>query len=97
MSLQRRTLQETITSLPPEAVLEAAREFFVRRNPIYAAFVEQESDRHISLRGQGGEEIVIGVIPAASGTRVSGATYLFDAQVGRFLALLPPASGTEAA
>lgn len=90
-------MQETTTSLPPEAVLDAAREFFARRNPLYAAFVEQESDRHVSLRGQGGEEVVIGVSPAANGTRVTGSTYMFDAQVGRFLSLLPPASGTEAA
>ena len=59
MSLQRRTLQETTTSLAPAQVLAAARDFFARRNPIYAAFVEQESDSHLSLRGQGGEEIVL--------------------------------------
>ena len=95
MSLQRRTLQETSTALAPAEVLKAAREFFVRRNSLYAAFVEQESASHISLRGQGGEEIVVGVAPDGGNTRVSAASYMFDAQIGRFFSTLAPA--TEAA
>jgi hypothetical protein len=94
MSGQRRTLHDTTTSLPPAAVLTAAREFFSRRNSIYSAFVEQESDVHVSLRGQGGEEIVIGVLPSGANTRVTGASYMFDAQISRFFATLPV---TEAA
>lgn len=97
MSGQRRTLQEAHTSLGAAEVLRAAREFFARRHSIYAAFVEQESDHHLSLRGQGGEEIAIGVTPAGPNTRVTGASYMFDGQVGRFLATLPPAAATEAA
>lgn len=97
MSRQRHTLQETTTSLPPAEVLRAAREFFARRHSIYAAFVEQESERHLSLRGQGGEEIVIGVGADGSRTRVTGSSYMFDAQVARFFASLPPASASEAA
>ena len=51
-----------------------------------------------ALRGQGGEEVLIGATPATDGggTRVTGSTYLFDAQVARFFATLPPAA-TEAA
>lgn len=90
MSLQRRTLLETSTTLAPADVLAAAREFFARRNSLYAAFVEQESDVHLSMRGQGGEEIVIGVAPDGSNTRVTGATYMFDAQLSRFFSVLPP-------
>ena len=86
-----RTLQETRTSLAPDAVLDAARGFFARRPSIYAAFIEQESPTHISLRGQGGEEIVIGVRPAAGGTAVTGSTYMFDQQLERFFTTLPPA------
>lgn len=92
MSLQRRTLLETTTSLAPAQVLGAAREFFTRRNSIYAAFVEQESERHISLRGQGGEEIVVAVSPSGPNTRVTGASYMFDAQVSRFFSILPAAT-----
>ena len=72
MSLQRRTLQETTTAMSPADVLAAARSFFSRRHSIYAAYTEQESAHHLSLRGQGGEEIVIGVLPQGSGTRVTG-------------------------
>lgn len=86
-----RTLMEATTSLAPADVLVAAKSFFARRNTIYAAFVEQESATHVSLRGQGGEEIVIGVRPIAGGTAVTGSTYMFDMQVQRFFATLPPA------
>jgi hypothetical protein len=95
MSTQRRTLLEVRTSLTPDTVLGAAKEFFARRNSIYAAFVEQESARHLSLRGQGGEEIVIGVVAQEAGTRVTGSSYMFDAQLSRFFAMLPPLDGAE--
>jgi hypothetical protein len=92
MSQQRRTLQETTTTLSPAEVLAAARQFFARRVSIYAAFIEQESATHVSLRGQGGEEIVIGVTEGSGGTRVTASTYMFDAQVSRFFSMLPPAA-----
>ena len=70
-------------------VLSRAKQFFSRQNGIYAAFPEQESASHITLRGQGGEEIVIGVAPSPDGTRETGSTYLFDQQIARFFATLP--------
>lgn len=82
---------ETTTSQSPAEVLAAAKDFFTRRNPIYGAFLEQESPRHLTFRGQGIEEIVIGVEPAeAGGTVVRGSTYLYDAQVRRFFTTLMP-------
>ncbi|MEP7380410.1 MAG: hypothetical protein ABI910_01920 [Gemmatimonadota bacterium] len=87
---QRRTMQETRTTLSPAEVLAAAKEFFARRNTIYAAFPEQESAVHVSLRGQGGEEIVVGVLTRDGATLVTGASYMFDAQISRFFATLPP-------
>lgn len=87
---------ETTTSQSPEEVLAAAKIFFARRNPIYSAFLEQESPRHVTFRGQGIEEIAIGVEAAESGgTLVRGSTYLFDAQVRRFFTTLAPYSGAE--
>jgi hypothetical protein len=86
-----RTLQETVTTLAPAEVLAAAKTFFARRNPIYAAFLEKEGPTHAAFRGQGGEEIVVGVTSAANGTRVTASTYMFDQQVARFFATLPPA------
>ncbi len=92
-----RTLQDVFTSLAPDAVLAGARRFFGTHSGIYAAFVEQESPRHLVLRGQGGEEVAIGVYETGGVTRVSGSSYLFDAQVARFLASLPVADPPPAA
>lgn len=89
MSQTDRTLQETVTTLDSAATLAAAKRFFARQNGIYAAFPEQESTAHMTLRGQGGEEIVVGVAPTRGGTRVTGSTYLFDQQLARFFATLP--------
>jgi len=87
-----RTLQDVRTTLSPDAVIAAATEFFTRRNGIYTAFPEKEGPGWATYRGQGGEEIAIGAQVAADGaTRVSGSSYMFDAQVARFLSSLPPA------
>ena len=90
MSQRNRTLQETTTSRSPAEVLRSAKDFFARQTGIYAAFPEQESKSHVTLRGQGGEEVVIAAIPAAGETKVTGSTYLFDQQLARFFATLAP-------
>jgi hypothetical protein len=90
MPQRQRVLQETTTRSKPAEVLRSAKEFFARQTGIYAAFPEQESGTHVSLRGQGGEEVVIAALPSGGGTRVTGSTYLFDQQVARFLATLAP-------
>ena len=92
MSTQRRTMQETRTTLTPAEVLQDAKEFFARRVSIYSAFVEQESATYVSLRGQGGEEVIIGALPRDGATLVTGASYMFDAQIARFFSTLPPAA-----
>jgi hypothetical protein len=86
-----RTLQDTLTSMPPADVIAAAKEFFARRVSIYAAFLEREGPTFVGFRGQGGEELLIGVAPIeGGGTRVTGSTYIFDMQVARFFSTLPP-------
>ena len=91
MTTQRRTLLEHRTALDPRHVLEAARGFFSQRNSLYAAFVEQEGPSHVTFRGQGGEELVIAASATPGGeTLVTGSSYLFDAQIARFFATLPP-------
>ena len=90
MSHRDRTIQEATTTLTPAEALAAAKSFFSRQNGVYAAFPEQESARHLTLRGQGGEEVVIAAFSDAGGTKVTGSTYLFDQQVARFLATLAP-------
>jgi hypothetical protein len=91
MPLRNRTFQETTTSLTPAQALEEAKKFFSRQNGVYAAFPEQEGPTHVTLRGQGGEEIVVAAFPEAGRTKVTGSTYLFDQQVARFLSTLAPA------
>jgi len=87
---------ETTTAILPEEVIRRAREFFAGRVPATGAFVEAESPRHVVLRGQGGEEVVIAAAPCPGGSAVRGSTLLFDQQVRRFLSTLPPAAGEAA-
>lgn len=82
-------IHETVTALAPEEVIHRAREFFLRRVPATGAFVEAESPRHLVLRGQGGEELVIAAVPGPGGSAVRGSTPLFDQQVKRFFSTLP--------
>jgi len=91
-SQRARTVQEISTSLLPADVLRGAKTFFGRQNGVYSAFVEQEGPTHITLRGQGGEELVIGTASVNGGktTRVTASSYLFDQQIARFLSRLPP-------
>jgi hypothetical protein len=89
MAPSQRTLQEQTTTLAAPEVLARAKTFFSERNPLYAAFLDQEGPTHVTFRGQGGEEVVIAATPGIGGTRVTGSTYLFDMQVARFLATLP--------
>ena len=77
--------------------MAAAKDFFGGQNAIYAAFVEREGPNHLVLRGQGGEEIALGAQTVDGATRVTGSSYMFDAQVARFLSSLPVAPATAAA
>ncbi|HEY4217378.1 MAG TPA: hypothetical protein VGM67_09575 [Gemmatimonadaceae bacterium] len=85
MSASQRTLQEITTKLAGDEVLARAKNFFANRPSLYSTFLDMEGPSYCSFRGQGGEEIVIGVAPAENGaTRVTGSSYLFDMQVSRF-------------
>ena len=86
-----RKVMDTLTSLSVAEVLAAAARFFGRHGGVYTAFVEKQGPNHVTLRGQGGEEIAIGARNTAAGTAVTGSSYLFDQQVARFLESLPPA------
>ena len=88
-------LQEITTPMSPADVLAAAKTFFSRRSPIYAAFLEKEGPSYLTFRGQGGEELVIGVMPSDAGTIVRGSTYLFDQQIARFFSTLDPRPNAE--
>ncbi len=92
MGASQRTLQESTTSLSPTEVLARANDFFTNRNPLYATFLDKEGPGYTTFRGQGGEEIVIAATQKDGATRVTGSTYLFDMQIARFFATLPPAA-----
>jgi hypothetical protein len=80
---------EVVTSLDGAEVLRRAKSFFAERVPAQAAFPEKEGPAYLVLRGQGGEEIALAVMPGAGGTRVRASTLLFDQPVDRFLSSLP--------
>jgi hypothetical protein len=90
MPQTNRTLIEMRTSALPADVLEQAKRFFAARHSIYAAFVEREGPQYVTLRGQGGEELIVHAIAGPGGSTVTGSSYLFDAQIARFFATLPP-------
>ena len=89
-------MQETMTTLSPEEVLSQAKRFFARQVSMYTAFLDMEGPTFVSLRGQGGEEVIIGARPMENGTEVTGSSYLFDQQIARFFSTLPPFPGTVA-
>lgn len=93
-----RTLLETRTSAPAADVLQRAKSFFAGRHSIYTAYLEREGPNYITLRGQGGEELIVHATAAADGggTAVTGSSYLFDAQIARFFATLPPVAAQSA-
>jgi hypothetical protein len=95
MHQSQRTLQEYRSSLPPAAVLEAARKFFSSRNSIYSVFPDKEGPTYLSFRGQGTEELLIAAIERDGATLVSGSSYLFDMQIARFFTTLAPYRETE--
>ena len=95
MPTSQSTLQEFQTTLAPADVLARAKAFFTRRNSLYATFLEQESDTHLTFRGQGSEELVIAAMAKDGSTLVTGSTYLFDMQVARFFTTLPAVEGDE--
>ena len=95
MNQSQRTLQDFRTTLAPADVLGAAKKFFSRRNSLYAAFLEQESATHLTFRGQGGEELVIGAVAREGSTLVSGSSYIFDMQIARFFTTIPAVEITE--
>jgi hypothetical protein len=92
-------IHTTTVSLPPADVLARAQQFFAERVPNSAAFVEQSGPNFVTLRGQGGEEVVVSAWEdkEKSVTRVRASTLFFDQALDRFLSTLPLASQVEVA
>ena len=82
-------IHEITTTLPAAEIIARAKAFFAERVPNNAAYAEQEGPTFLTLRGQGGEEIALAVLPAPGGSRVRASTLFFDQAVERFLSTLP--------
>ena len=80
---------QVVTTLDSAEVLRRAKWFFAERVPNQAAFPEKEGPAWLTLRGQGGEEIVFAVRAEAGTTSVRASTLLFDQALDRFLSTLP--------
>lgn len=89
----------TSVSLPPTEVLARAQQFFAERVPNSAAFLEKSGPNFLTLRGQGGEEVVLSAWEDKEKgvTRVRGSTLFFDQALDRFFSTLPLASPVEVA
>ena len=90
-------IHTTTVSLPPVDVLTRAQRFFAERVPNSAAFLEKSGPSFVTLRGQGGEEVVISAWEDQGVTRVRGSTLFFDQALDRFFSTLPLASPVEVA
>lgn len=82
-------IHEATTTLAAPEIIARAKAFFSERVPNNAAFPEKEGPAYLSLRGQGGEEVALAVLPAAGGSRIRASTLFFDQAVERFLSTLP--------
>lgn len=92
-------IHTTTVSLSPADVLARAQQFFAERVPNAAAFVEKSGPTFLTLRGQGGEEVVISTWDDKEKgvTRIRASTLFFDQALDRFLSTLPLASQVEVA
>lgn len=92
-------IHTTTVTLPPAEVLARAQQFFADRVPNAAAFVEKQGPNFLTLRGQGGEEVVFSAWEDKDKgvTRVRASTLFFDQALDRFFSTLPLASHIEVA
>ncbi len=92
-------IHTTTVTLAPADVLARAQQFFAERVPNAAAFVEKSGPTFLTLRGQGGEEVVFSAwTDSGNGvTRVRASTLFFDQAIDRFFSTLPLASQVEVA
>ncbi|PYP11168.1 MAG: hypothetical protein DMD59_03515 [Gemmatimonadetes bacterium] len=92
-------IHTTTVSLSPADVLARVQQFFAERVPNAAAFVETSGPTFVTLRGQGGEEVVISAWEDKEKgvTRVRASTLFFDQALDRFFSTLPLASQVEVA
>lgn len=78
---------ETTTEIAPEKVLAKAREFFTGDESVYSAWLENESDTHLTF-GTFRSKIAVSAFPDPEGdapTRVRVSTLRVDDSIGKFM------------
>ncbi len=83
-------IQEVLTDLEPQAVIDQARAFFLTRFSTYAAFEQDEGPHHIRFVVEAGE-LLIGTVPQNDQTLVRGSTSRMHHELSQFLATLAEA------
>jgi hypothetical protein len=82
-------IQEVLTELPAEEVIERAREFFTLRLTPYAGFAEDAGPTHIKFVTEAGD-LTIGAGTQGERTLVRGSTSRMHHELSQFLATLAP-------
>ena len=83
-------LQEVLTELPADEVIQRARDFFTLRFTPYAGFTEDAGDSWIKFTTEAGD-LTIGVGKQGERNRVRGSTSRMHHELSQFLATLGPA------
>ncbi|HSU17394.1 hypothetical protein [Longimicrobium sp.] len=82
-------LQEVLTELPAEEVIQRARDFFSLRFTPYAGFAEEAGDSWIKFSTEAGD-VTIGVGRQGERNLVRGSSSRLHHEVSQFLSTLAP-------
>jgi hypothetical protein len=82
-------LQEVLTELPAEEVIQRARDFFTLRFTPYAGFAEEVGDTWIKFSTEAGD-VTIGVGKQGERNLVRGSSSRLHHEVSQFLSTLAP-------
>jgi hypothetical protein len=82
-------LQEVLTELPADEVIQRARDFFATRFNPYAGFAEDAGDTWIKFTTEAGD-LTIGTGQQRGRTLVRGSTSRMNHELSQFLSTLAP-------
>lgn len=82
-------LQEVLTEIPAEEVIQRARDFFTLRFTPYAGFAEEGGDTWIKFATEAGD-VTIGVGKQGERNLVRGSSSRLHHEVSQFLSTLAP-------
>ena len=82
-------LQEVLTEIPAEEVIQRARDFFTLRFTPYAGFAEEAGDTWIKIVTEAGD-LTIGVGKQGERNLVRGSTSRLHHELSQFLSTLAP-------